>query len=67
MIDPVNDKLVRASFSKYDEVLNLFRQFIDIFKTIETKGREVAQSLMGKGKRTNTEIIAAIEGELSGL
>lgn len=65
ILDPINGKLVRASFSRYEEAMNLFRQFVDVFNLIEGKALDVAQSLVGKGKRKSVENVVAIEGELA--
>jgi hypothetical protein len=62
MIDPINGKLVRASFSRYEEVLNLFRQLAEAFTGVEEKARQVALSLMGRRKR-NWEILSAVQAE----
>jgi hypothetical protein len=65
LIDPINGKLVRASFSRLEDVTNLFKQFVDVLSMLEVKSQEIAMSLMGKAKRKSSEIKAAIEGELA--
>lgn len=44
--------------------MNLFRQFVDVFNLIEGKALDIAQSLVGKGKRKSMDSAAVIEGEL---
>lgn len=63
MIDPINGKLVRASFSRFEEVLDLFRQLADAFKEVREEARLAAQPLMGRGNRKSWEIISTIENK----
>lgn len=63
MIDPINGKLVRASFSRYEELQNLFRQLADAFQEVEEKARQVALSLVGRGKRNSWEIVSTVQAE----
>lgn len=64
MIDPINGKLVRASFSRFEEVLNLFRQFADAFEEMREEARQVAKPLMGKAKN-KWEIPSNIEDSVA--
>jgi hypothetical protein len=58
MIDPINGKLVRASFSRFEEVLNLFRQLALAFGGVIEEVRLAVQSLMGRPNRRRGEIAA---------
>lgn len=42
IMDPINGKLVRASFSRYEEVLNLFRELANAFRAVEEEARLTA-------------------------
>lgn len=63
MIDPINGKLVRASFLKLEAVVDLFRQLAEAFRGVEEKARLVAQPLMGKPKRNSWEIVSTLTSQ----
>jgi hypothetical protein len=61
MIDPINGRLVRASFSRFEEVVDLFRQLADAFREVGEEARLAARPLMGKGNRKSWEVVSSIE------
>lgn len=64
MIDPINGQLVRASFSRFEEVVNLFRQLVEAFEEVREEARAAVQPLMGRANN-KWEISTALEANVA--
>jgi hypothetical protein len=64
MIDPINGQLVRASFSRFEEVVNLFRQLVEAFEEVREEARVAVQPLMGRANN-KWEISSTLEANVA--
>ena len=51
IIDPTTDKLIQASFSKYDEVIDTLRKILDFIETLEVQMQNLYESVKIKHKK----------------
>ncbi len=61
IIDPTTDKLIQASFSKYDEVIDTLRKILDFIETLEVQMQNVYESVKIKHKKHFFNAVPLIE------